>query len=42
VPVLVGSWVIQGLHDAKADVNDYGDVIVEALVNGKKGIRSIK
>ncbi len=42
VSVPVGSWVIQGLHDAKADVHAYGDVIFEALVNGKKRIGSLK
>jgi hypothetical protein len=38
VTVPKGSWIIQGLRGAQAEVEAYGDIIFEATVNGQKRI----
>lgn len=37
-----GSWIIQGLRGAQAEVEAYGDIIFEAMVNGQKRVGIFK
>ena len=42
VTVPKGSWIIQGLRGAQAEVEAYGDIIFEVIVNNQKRVEIYK